>query len=87
MFRVFEISTVWLHFIWPNLGFAGSCEYLLNKSAQKPRNFLLFKNLSGAWTHKTDRGYEAIMITSGVARAFPGGRLAHPEGQNEEEKK
>ena len=22
---------------------------------------------------------------SGVARAFPGGRLAHPEGQNEEE--
>ena len=23
--------------------------------------------------------------TSGVARAFPGGRLAHPEGQNEEE--
>ena len=26
-------------------------------------------------------------ITSGVARAFPGGRLAHPEGQNEEENK
>ena len=23
--------------------------------------------------------------TSGVARAFPGGQLAHPEGQNEEE--
>ena len=23
--------------------------------------FLLFKNLSGTWTHKTDRGYEAIM--------------------------
>ena len=23
--------------------------------------------------------------TSGVARAFPGGRLAHPESQNEEE--
>ena len=22
---------------------------------------------------------------SGVARAFPGGRLAHPEGQNEDE--
>ena len=22
---------------------------------------------------------------SGVARVFPGGRLAHPEGQNEEE--
>ena len=62
-FRVFEISMVGLHFIWPNLGFAGSCEYLLNKSAQKPWNFLLFKNLSGAWTHKSDRGYEAIMIT------------------------
>ena len=57
--EVFEIFMVWLHFIWPNLGFAGSCEYLLNKSAQKPWNFLLFKNLSGAWTHKTDRGYEA----------------------------
>ena len=26
-------------------------------------------------------------LTSGVARAFPGGRLAHPEGQNEEENK
>ena len=51
------------HFIWPNLGFAGSCEYLLNKSAQKRWNFLRFKNLSGAWTHKTDRGYEAFMIT------------------------
>ena len=25
--------------------------------------------------------------TSGVARAFPGGRVAHPEGQNEEENK
>ena len=24
---------------------------------------------------------------SGVARAFPGGRVAHPEGQNEEENK
>ena len=24
---------------------------------------------------------------SGVARAFPGGQLAHPEGQNEEENK
>ena len=24
-------------------------------------------------------------VTSGVARAFPGGRLAHPEGQKEEE--
>ena len=24
---------------------------------------------------------------SGVSRAFPGGRLAHPEGQNEEENK
>ena len=27
------------------------------------------------------------VITSGVARAFPGGRVAHPEGQNEEETK
>ena len=26
-----------------------------------------------------------IYHSSGVARAFPGGRLAHPEGQNEEE--
>ena len=26
-------------------------------------------------------------IASGVARAFPGRRLAHPEGQNEEENK
>ena len=26
-----------------------------------------------------------VFSTSGVARAFPGGRVAHPEGQNEEE--
>ena len=27
-----------------------------------------------------------LMLTpSGVARAFPGGQVAHPEGQNEEE--
>ena len=25
------------------------------------------------------------LICSGVARAFPGGRVAHPESQNEEE--
>ena len=29
----------------------------------------------------------AGLWVSGVARAFPGGRLAHPEGQNEEENK
>ena len=27
------------------------------------------------------------VICSGVAKAFPGGRLAHPENQNEEENK
>ena len=27
------------------------------------------------------------ILSSGVARAFPGGRLAHPEGQNDEENK
>ena len=26
-------------------------------------------------------------LNSGVARAFPGGQLAHPEGQNEDENK
>ena len=26
-----------------------------------------------------------MKVFSGVARAFPGGRLAHPEDQNEEE--
>ena len=26
-----------------------------------------------------------ILKLSGVARTFPGGRVAHPEGQNEEE--
>ena len=28
-----------------------------------------------------------LLASSGVARAFPGGRLAHPEGQGEEENK
>ena len=34
--------------------------------------------------------YFSFVLTerpSGVARAFPGGRLTHPEGQNEEENK
>ena len=30
---------------------------------------------------------QAVVTPSGVARAFPGGRLAHPEAQNEEENK
>ena len=28
-----------------------------------------------------------FLCNSGVARAFPGGRLAHPENQNEEKNK
>ena len=28
---------------------------------------------------------KAVIFNSSVARAFPGVRLAHPEGQNEEE--
>ena len=32
-------------------------------------------------------GVKAILFHSGVARAFPGGRAAHPEDQNEEENK
>ena len=34
------------------------------------------------WQHQSDR-----IANSGVARTFPGGRLAHPESQNEEENK
>ena len=34
-----------------------------------------------------DRGYQDLYIGSGVARAFPGGRLAHPAAKNEEENK
>ena len=34
-----------------------------------------------------DKHFKATVSFSGVARAFPGGRLAHPEGQNEEENK
>ena len=30
---------------------------------------------------------ELCTNSNGVARAFPGGRLAHPEGQNVEENK
>ena len=29
----------------------------------------------------------SMPLVSGVARTFPGGRVAHPEGQNEEENK
>ena len=34
--------------------------------------------LAGCW-------FELLNISSGVARAFPVGRVAHPEGQNEDE--
>ena len=54
---------VCLHFIWPNLGFAGSCECLLNKSAQKLWNFLLLKNLSGAWTHYPNLCRDTCFVT------------------------
>ena len=54
-----------------------------------------------SWTHRRGGGWKIAInfpvknefiwismgLTSGVARAFPGGRLAHPEGQNEEENK
>ena len=33
---------------------------------------------------KTAEQVGRMVRNSGVARAFPGGRLAHPEGQNEE---
>ena len=32
-----------------------------------------------------DNHYTILYHRSGVARAFPGGRVAHPEGQNEDE--
>ena len=31
--------------------------------------------------------FRGPLTVSGVARAFPGGRLAHPKGENEEENK
>ena len=46
---------IWLQFIWPNLGFAGSCEYLLNKSAQKR-----VKNSEWRMNTQDGSGYEAI---------------------------
>ena len=35
-------------------------------------------------TDAKDQGECGVFWSIGVARAFPGGRLAHPEGQNEE---
>ena len=35
----------------------------------------------------TDDWVNLLLLTSGVAKAFLGGRVAHPEGQNEEETK
>ena len=37
------------------------------------------------WEGLQEAGLQTV--GSGVAKAFPGGRLAHPEGQNEEEKR
>ena len=48
-----------------------------------------FRELRLAWKKKKhhDRGTSPyhFPVCSGVARAFPGGRTAHPEDQNEEE--
>ena len=41
--------------------------------------------ISGKFVLFRKYSLSAILDLSGVARAFPGGRLAHPEGQNEEE--
>ena len=38
-----------------------------------------------SWGNSTLAYVKAVNIISGVARAFPGGRVAHPEGQNEDE--
>ena len=42
-----------------------------------------------AGSHPVQEAWESqnSLYSSGVARAFPGGRLAHPEDQNEEENK
>ena len=41
--------------------------------------------LTGLGSQKDQEDLEGHSYTSGVARAFPGGRTAHPENQNEEE--
>ena len=53
-------------------------------------DILLYHAILNDWmNHKIGRHQylETPVSGSGVARAFPGGRLAHPEGQNEEENK
>ena len=47
---------------------------------QIPRLYTMKSDPPSWYRSKSDK-------SSGVARAFPGGRLAHPEGQNEEENK
>ena len=53
-------------------------------------NILVFKDtkilfVCWHWILHLNKGQPSYLIRSGVARAFPGGQLAHPEGQNEEE--
>ena len=44
---------------------------------------------SGLYVHHLEKSEQNVTYCSkrysSVARAFPGGRVAHPEGQNEEE--
>ena len=39
------------------------------------------------WVPRAIKNWRKHPADSGVARAFPGGWLAHPKGQNEEENK
>ena len=53
------------------------------KSYVFTREVLKWMNITMFWVLYYIR--MAKLVVSGVARAFPGGRVAHPEGQNEEE--
>ena len=72
----FPLNTSWRNF--NKIGWSELHKILSLKTKSRLSCMLTISGVSFRWRH-FERG-------SGVARAFPGGRAAHPENQNEEEK-
>ena len=63
------------------LTFHDTSQYIITISTE------IWNRISNLWALISYIWSSNSFETSGVARSFPGGQLAHPEGQDEEENK